>query len=184
MQNVYLEKWKRIVEERPHGYSFERDSLVKKYSWAIPDTQALDTIVSLGKPIIEMGAGTGYWARLLHDKGADIIAYDINPPRQESNRYGHKKQYIHVYKGEPKILINYSHCALFLCWPPYDTDMAEVCLNNWNGSHLIYIGERSGGCNGNDTFFNKIEEEFNVLYEYEIPQWPGLHDELMIFQRR
>jgi methylase of polypeptide subunit release factors len=90
MQNVYLEKWKRIVEERSYGYSSERDSLVKKYSWAIPDTKALGSIVSLGKPIIEMGCGTGYWARLLHDKGADIIAYDINPPRQESNQFGHE----------------------------------------------------------------------------------------------
>jgi hypothetical protein len=61
--------------------------------------------------------------------------------------------------------------------------MAEVCLNNWYGSHLIYVGERSGGCNGNDAFFEKVYEKFDVLFEYDIPQWPGIHDELIIFQR-
>jgi hypothetical protein len=27
-------------------------------------------------PIVEMGAGTGYWARCLRERGIDAVAYD------------------------------------------------------------------------------------------------------------
>ena len=42
--------------------------------------QALDAIAALG-PIIEVGAGTGYWAALLQHRGAtpgpsDFVAFD------------------------------------------------------------------------------------------------------------
>jgi tetratricopeptide (TPR) repeat protein len=75
--NPYLE----IFELLNNRYSasdarrFGRDSLVRKYSWAIPDEEALATIGSY-TPLVEIGAGTGYWAALLRKRGADMIAYD------------------------------------------------------------------------------------------------------------
>ena len=49
--------------------------LCKKYSWAIPDERALQILESFA-PLIEIGAGKGYWARLLRDRGVDILAFD------------------------------------------------------------------------------------------------------------
>src|SRR5687768_14809752 len=50
-----------------------RQRLFERYAHAIPTTQALRALLALG-PILEIGAGAGYWARLLRDLGGDVIA--------------------------------------------------------------------------------------------------------------
>ncbi|KAJ0389913.1 hypothetical protein ATCC90586_010335 [Pythium insidiosum] len=52
-------------------------SVAMKYAWAIPDERALRIIKHFG-PIVEMGAGTGYWGRLLELRGVDIVCYDLH----------------------------------------------------------------------------------------------------------
>src|SRR3954447_23075729 len=44
-----------------------------KYAWAVPNEEAIDVLVE-HSPLIEVGAGRGYWARLAAEAGADIIA--------------------------------------------------------------------------------------------------------------
>ncbi|TDH73203.1 uncharacterized protein CCR75_003075 [Bremia lactucae] len=90
--NPYLDFHRKFVREHPGNLSAVFDpklsdesrsemyaaldiSLAMKYSWAIPDERALQIIKSFG-PIVEMGAGNGYWARLLQLRDVDIIAYD------------------------------------------------------------------------------------------------------------
>ena len=41
-----------------------------------PDTVIIDELLPVG-PILEVGGGRGYWARLLRDRGADVLASDI-----------------------------------------------------------------------------------------------------------
>ena len=192
MENIYLEKYKKLVGNDIPNWPVlsERKALVTKYAWAIPDDDALRIIASINQPIVEIGAGTGYWSRLLQDYGCDIIAYDTCPPKRHqvmigpvlTNQWGHQKQYIHVRKGGPNVLSNHSDRALFLCWPPYNNNMASDCLSNWNGSHLIYVGE-DDGCTANDNFHQLLNDEFDLVYQYQIPQWPGIHDELFIYKR-
>ena len=38
------------------------ESMVSKYAWAIPDKSSLD-IIEHFQPLVELGAGQGYWAR-------------------------------------------------------------------------------------------------------------------------
>lgn len=49
--------------------------LCEKYAWAIPDERAL-TILKSFSPLIEIGSGKGYWAKLLQNRGVDIIGFD------------------------------------------------------------------------------------------------------------
>jgi hypothetical protein len=56
-----------------------RNTLVAKTAWAVPSEAALNRILECG-PVVEVGAGTGYWAALLANRGGNIIAYDIAPP--------------------------------------------------------------------------------------------------------
>ncbi|KAG7397358.1 hypothetical protein PHYBOEH_000870 [Phytophthora boehmeriae] len=64
-------------ERRSEMYAALDVSVAMKYSWAIPDERALQIIKHYG-PIVEMGAGSGYWARLLQLRGVDIVAYDLH----------------------------------------------------------------------------------------------------------
>ena len=71
------ELWYKQAEEDPQGILFREGifHLRKFFSWAIPCEEALQTIKKYG-PICEVGAGSGYWASLLADRGVDIEAYD------------------------------------------------------------------------------------------------------------
>lgn len=46
-------------------------------SWAIPSPPVLELISTRAESIIEVGAGTGYWAALLADRGCDVLAVDV-----------------------------------------------------------------------------------------------------------
>jgi len=55
------------------------------------------------KPIIEVGAGTGYWARYLQCKGVDVTPFDICPPgssNQMNDYHGDLEQHTTVFKGQ------------------------------------------------------------------------------------
>lgn len=48
-------------------------------AFAVPSEGAL-TLLAQHAPIIEMGAGTGYWVHLLQARGVDACAFDARPP--------------------------------------------------------------------------------------------------------
>lgn len=131
-----------------------------------------------------MGAGNGYWASLLKEAGADILAFDYAPPRTQKNFWFKKtNEFGEVKFGQSRLLRKYPDRTLFLCWPPM-SEMASQCLENWKGKHLIYIGESCGGCTANDDFFEQLERDFEEIESLDIPQWPGIHDTLTIHQRK
>src|SRR3712207_5908989 len=59
-----------------------RRQLTRTYAWAIPNQAAIDAIADLaeGRGVMEVGAGTGYWAALLRQAGVDVIPTDAAPP--------------------------------------------------------------------------------------------------------
>jgi hypothetical protein len=71
-----------------------RDDLVAEYAWAIPCPNSLRWILDRlnGQGIIEMGAGTGYWAALLTLGGADVVAFDEYPPDQSENWFHSRRE--------------------------------------------------------------------------------------------
>jgi hypothetical protein len=53
-----------------------RKGFVNAWGCSIPCREAVDALVALS-PLVELGAGTGYWAALLTAAGADIVATDL-----------------------------------------------------------------------------------------------------------
>jgi hypothetical protein len=51
------------------------EKLVNKYAWAIPDDTCLRVLAHFS-PLVEIASGKGYWARLLRERGVDVIAVD------------------------------------------------------------------------------------------------------------
>jgi hypothetical protein len=178
-----------------------RRKLTRKYSWAIPTDDAINCIAKYS-PIVEIGAGTGYWAHLLQEVGATIHPYDKYPPdgteipddvskeewpgEYQGKSWYHRGAYPYteIRKGSQHVLKEYSpEWNLFLCWPPMDY-MAKQALAFHRGRYVIYVGEGKWGCNANNAFFNKLDREYTQIESLSIPQWDGLHDYLEIFERR
>ena len=54
-----------------------RRRLVRRYAYGVPNDEALEAITAASQAgVVELGAGTEYWARLPHERGVDAIAYD------------------------------------------------------------------------------------------------------------
>lgn len=56
----------------------DRFAFIRKYGYAIPNDAALDEIAK-HSPILEVGAGNGYWAYELTKRGVDVVATDKRP---------------------------------------------------------------------------------------------------------
>jgi hypothetical protein len=73
---------------------------------------------------------------------------------------------------------------MFLCWPPYDTRMAEEALRAYAGNAVVYVGEGYGGCTANDAFHERLKADFECVYSVELPRWFGIHDHMTIWRRK
>lgn len=166
-----------------------RHEFCLKWAWAIPSEEALRVVAALS-PIIEMGAGTGFWAAKLQELGADVLPFDLNPPAEGSGHHGSNNDWhspgtwTKVYRGGVPRAGRHSDRTLLLCWPPYDTKMAYESLRAYQGSQVVYVGENSGGCTGDEAFHNRLYRDWEQVKEVDIPQWPGIHDTLTVWRRK
>lgn len=168
-----------------------RASLVRRYSWAIPSPDALLFVAqhASGAGLVEIGAGTGYWAHLLSELGVPVLAFDEAPPRK-----GHRDNHWHqntpalfpVTIGNTRTALDHPDRSLFLCWPPYASSMAAMALGDYaeaGGTRLIYIGEDEGGCTADPDFFSALYAGWTRVAEHALPQWSGMHDQIQVWDR-
>ena len=157
-------------------------NLRKVYAYAVPCDEALDAIATLSQ-IVEIGAGTGYWARLLSERGADVTCYDTFESHFDGGMHG---LYFEVRKGGPEKLRLKSNAGrtLFLCWPPYGDSMANKCLANYRGDTLVYVGEGEGGCTADGKFHEALYADWTEGRCITIPQWDLIHDYCWIYRRK
>jgi len=157
-----------------------RRKLVSAYSWAIPSREALDSIVALELPILELGAGTGYWAFCLRQLGARVHAYDQNahaPPHWSPVEQGESLAVLEQKNGFPE-------GALLLCWPPLGDPMAIESLQRFRGPFVIEIGEEAGGNTGTRSFADELERSWKLETQIDLPRWPNASDSLRIWSRK
>ena len=161
----------------------QRYEFVDKYSWAIPSEEALNSIAKfVGNDIVlEIGAGLGYWAKLLQDKNINIIPTDSFDEKWFNKNPSHTK--IFKYNAIDAIQKFQEASVLFICWPPHKNTMAFDAIKVWNGSKLIYIGEGKFGCNATDGFFNELDEKWSIREKIYIPQYFQMYDDLTLYER-
>lgn len=169
--NPYLNHFKA---QRDRATPEVREHLVRLFSHAVPNDEAIQAIGELQLPVLEIGAGSGYWAALIARAGVPVRAV-------EPAKWSH--YWAPVHEGDYKEVADpeYAAVALMLCWPP-EGDIASRCLHMYSGKRVIYIGEPQGGQCADDRFFLMLEE-WALIKEVAIPQWPGCNDRLQIYGR-
>jgi len=154
-----------------------REALVEEYAWAIPNREAIETIVEHG-PIVEVGAGTGYWAWCVDQLGGVVAATDAEPPESTYRR-------VAAYDARRRVnamVADELDAALLLVWPPYDDPMAADALEAYPGETVIYVGEGRGGCTADDRFHRLLHEDWELTETVDIPTYLGLHDRLEVWR--
>ena len=159
-----------------------RHDMVDRYGWAIPTDEAVAAIAAHG-PIVEIGAGRGFWAYLLRKAGADVVADDIRPRGGSHWHPEHREPWTPVAYGGVRKAADHPDRTLFLCWPPYNRPMARGALRRYRGDTVAYVGEGPGGCTGDDAFHDALEADWSEVERVDLPQWLGIHDDLTIYRR-
>ncbi len=156
-----------------------RVACVRKFCFPIPSQELINALLLLS-PLIEIGAGTGFLAKLLVEKGAEVIATDAG-----TGAYSQKiGAYFPILRLKAPRAINRWPRRNVLCsWPSYTEEWAHdaLCVMSKDRT-FAYIGEGSGGCTASDGFHSFVEKHCEAD-EISIVSWPFIHDNLYLIRK-
>jgi hypothetical protein len=158
-------------------------NLAQEHAYVFPDDRSLSVLAELG-PIVEMGAGTGYWAYRLRACGIDVVAFDQSPPDGErSNRYhAPTPTWSDVLAADHTVLGEHCDRALFLCWPPLFSSLGD-CLAFYRGNTVALIGD-GGHRTARLTGLNDAFRTVSTTPVRALEPLPGAAPTLSIWRRR
>ena len=164
-----------------------RDAFIAGFTFAIPCREALEFIAGYSRNIVEVGAGTGFWADQLRRVGVDVIATD--KVGQGESAYHHT-----VGAHSPIVQLEASDAIkahpdrdVLAIWPCYSEDWLERAIDHMQpGRKLFYIGESNGGCTATSGFFDKVYDEgqYKELGYFNMVQWSYIHDEMWVYEKK
>ncbi|TDD88019.1 hypothetical protein [Actinomadura rubrisoli] len=152
---------------RPDGFArglpVGHHALTKRYAWAIPSPGDIAWLAAVLGPraLVEIGAGSGYWAWQARQAGIDVIAYEPADPL--ANAYTDGIEYFPLRPGDHTAARRHPDRALLLCWPSGDDPWASQALRAYTGDMVVYIGERRGGRCADDGFFQRLGREWTAV---------------------
>lgn len=155
------------VYSGPRGFRYfaDRRDLQRTYAWSIPTPGDIawirDLLIRYELGIVEIGAGSGYWAWQMRQAGLDVMAYDPHEPGEENFFAG--QEWSTVLRDDASAAKHHPDRALFLSWPSYSDPWAAHALACYRGNLLIYAGEGDGGCCADDEFFRLLEAEWEEI---------------------
>lgn len=188
----------------------ERDALIARYAFAVPSEEALRVVADLAPAgLVEVGAGSGYWARQLHELGVDVVAYDLEPPPAAANRwFAGSRPWFPVLAADETVVSRHAERILLLVWPTRKEAWAAHAVQLFHaagGRRLVFVGEGPGGRTGDDALhalLGDLDRCWTCAYgitdapcicgidplwrrsaSVELPHWDGMYDDLHVYER-
>lgn len=133
------------------------------FAFVLPTEPVLGAIEEASpNGVVEIGAGTGYWARLLHDRGVEVVAFDVAPPPSPDNPwFAGILPWHQVRAGDESAVERYPRRTLLLVWPTRAEDWAAAAVDRFatvGGERFAFVGEALGGRTGDDRFHALLGE--------------------------
>lgn len=184
----------------PDVLRLDRNYYVHKYGFAIPDERAIAALAKY-QPVLEVGAGTGYWAYEMRKAGVDVIATDSHPvttdylswlrtgtpPEDPHPSREHEFTYSWGLVEEcdaAAAVQKYPDRTLFCCWPSLNGTWLAEALRLYQGRHFVYVGEGDGGCCAEDGLFELLGRDWSEVGRVDIPTWYYIRDYLAVYERK
>lgn len=188
-----------------------RNTSIAKYAFAIPTVQALDRIRECSPGgVVEIGAGTGYWAHALHQRGVDVEAYDIEPaPSLRNAWFAGTPPWYRVQRRDDGVAGEHPGRTLLIVWPTKNEIWAAAAVERYfeaGGMCVVHVGEGPGGRTGDDVFHALLGElvtcaqcaygsttspcicdvtaQWCRTETIVLPHWTGYHDDVHVYSPR
>lgn len=170
-----LQEWRDVARDFPASL----------YSYATPCPKAIETILKSSQAdsnIVEVGAGTGYFASLIQRCGGFVKPYDLVPPgcNTDNDYHGEVPAFTVVHPGDASTA-DFSSCSssqqtVLFCYPTPGTDMAASALRKFAASYpgkaktVLHVGEWAG-LTGDSEFERLLELEYECSESVPLPIW-------------
>lgn len=168
-------KSRTTVGDNTNRHLSARQEAIMDYSYAIPTDTAIAACkrASVNRPLLELGSGTGYWAKMLSEHGMHVTAVE----REVSADGSFSPHFPSAVQGDAvQYLQEHSGCAdhvLFLCWPRKTSSW----LDAYHGDTVIWVGEIDG-CTWRMPIAGWV-----VVDRVPLPTWGLVHDYLLVYKR-
>ena len=133
----------------------------KEWCCAVPEPEIIKKIAQFS-PLIEVGAGSGFWANELTKMGAKIDAFDSG------------------LDFAPKY---FSVNMIESLWPSDKLNWPFEIISSQPWKRIIYIGEKKGSRMANDAFFDYLKTHYEIKDIKQMPRFPMWEDSLYVFER-
>lgn len=191
------------------GSAAVRTVAISQYAFAVPTEDALSAIAGhAGDGVVELGAGTGYWARMLVDRGVDVVAYDaVPPPSAENPFFAGVLPWFPIRRGDEHTVAAHADRTLLLVWPTRETWATNALrlFRDAGGQRLVFVGEGPGGRMGDEQLHAllglatgcvaceygvvdapcvcSVRQAWRLVRHIGLPHWGGYEDDLYLFER-
>lgn len=167
---------------------------LRHYPEYVPTDEAVDTLVA-ESPIVEIGAGNGYWAYVVNEAGGDVIPTDIHAPDVDPDSYPvthgvrpddedayEMTQWAAVREHDHRGVTEYPERNVLLCHPeglPWTEEFLGLLGDE---QRLIYIGEWGMGMDATPRFFDRLRREFHLVDSFPVYNWASTNAAGYVFE--
>ena len=138
----------------------------KRYGFILPDKHSIENIKEFAdETILEIGSGTGLYAKLLQNNGVNVIATD----NLEGNyKEWYEKTWVDIEKIDAvEAVKKYKDInSLMIVWPGNEQVWVDA-VNNFKGNKLIYVGD-----SGPKELHEMIESEWKLFGKQTMNTFP------------
>ena len=164
----------------------ERQHFIEEFGFSLPTAEALALLVA-GGPLLEVGAGSGYWSRLVAQQGGDVVASD---PRLE-RMYGfeHARHLEDAPVRVPWLDIEAKTAVrrfpkrnVFSSWPSLNKTWLRQAMRAMRpGRTLFVVREESAA---EDSTWAELHLNFRCAASLELLSWHHCHDRFEAWKKR
>ncbi len=158
--------------------------LIRKYAWTISDPASVAFVMQqAGRRIVEIGAGSGYWAWLLRQNGIGVEAFDTNQPDNPEGGWYRRPAFYPIQTGGPEQAARFPGHTLLLAWPP-PGPLAAQTLRCYTGQRLIFMGPFKQVTEAGDAqFFAALAKDWTEVARHQPVRWYSAKDDIVVFDR-
>jgi len=164
-----------------------RTAAVAHFSWAVPTLPIIMEMAAFSSRsgIVEIGAGLGYWSKLLQTVGADIRAVDNHSEIRGMDGEA-RSLFFTVENADGRDFIANGKAekrTLFFCWPRGSFG-AEKGFPGYSGDRVVFVGAETGDCTADISEDLVNTGEWEVVKTMMMPRWSCINDICHFLQRR
>ncbi len=154
-----------------------RPELVRRYACTITDPDTVAFVAEhCGPAVLDPLAASGWWARLLADRGADVAASDLRPPDTVHHPVTACDAVTATRVADPGR-------TLLLSWPPFKDRVGADILDVYRGNRVVYMGETGGSCGDQRMTRILADGRWRAVGHHRPVCWLGMRDQVVVYDR-